>query len=294
MPIKIIRSIEPIHIDFIAVCLYSMPGIGKTTVGQTAEDPLTLDFDKGIHRAKNRKDSIICTSWADIEDLQRDDLDPYKTIVVDTVGRAIDALCVDIIAANPKRGAGGALDLKGWGIAKQRFTAWLNMLKSWGLDIVLIAHMDEKQEGDILKERLDVQGGSKAEIYKTVDAMGKLYIDGKNRMLDFSPREGSLGKNPGQLDILTVKDPTLDPTFLATTIAKIKGVINQRGEELTAAATELDGWKAKFEALKNCDAFNTMLLEVLGNKPEVRATLNVVAEAKGLKFNSKQKRFEEA
>jgi hypothetical protein len=52
------------------------------------------------------------------------------------------------------------------------------MLNSFGKDVVLIAHMDEQRNGDDIIERLDVQGGSKGEIYKAADAMGRVAVRG--------------------------------------------------------------------------------------------------------------------
>src|SRR5215469_3387275 len=114
MPIRIIPASAPMTIDQVVLGIYSLPGIGKTTLGFTAEAPLLLDFDKGAHRARNRKDTVSITNWDEIASLTEDDLKPYKTIIVDTVGRALDVLSADIIKNNPKHGNGGALSLQGF------------------------------------------------------------------------------------------------------------------------------------------------------------------------------------
>ncbi|RVG82346.1 ATP-binding protein, partial [Sinorhizobium meliloti] len=202
MALKITRASDPITVDRLNMVIYGPPGIAKTSLAFTAEAPLLLDFDNGSHRAANRKDVVRVTSWADITNIDAGDLEPFKTIVVDTAGRALDSLSVDIIKANPKHGRGGALTLQGFGELKSRFGAFLKLLNSFGKDVVLIAHMDEQRSGDDVIERLDVQGGSKGEIYKTADAMGRLIIENKHRWLLFSPTDAAFGKNPGQLDPL--------------------------------------------------------------------------------------------
>ena len=286
MALRITAASDVIVINEIVMGIYALPGLGKTTLGFTADKPLLLDFDKGAHRAKNRKASVQVADWSDIARMTRDDLEDFNTLVVDTAGRAIDALSRDIIAGNAKRGNGGSLDLKGWGIAKSRFTAWLDQMRGFGKDVVLISHMDEKQEGDILKERLDIQGGSKAEIYKVCDAMGKLYIDGAERKLDFSPREGSLGKNPAAFEILTVPSPLKAPNFLADVIRDSKASINSSSEEMTKNRIATDAWKVKFAALDSTDAFNEMIKEVKKESTEVRYALNQAAGNYGLKYDT--------
>uniref|UniRef100_UPI001589DC4D ATP-binding protein n=1 Tax=Brucella pseudintermedia TaxID=370111 RepID=UPI001589DC4D len=138
--------------------------------------PLLLDFDNGSYRSANRRDAVIISNWSDVASISAEDLAPFKTVIMDTAGRALDALTADIIRANPKHGRGGSLSLQGYGELKSRFIAFLKLLNSFGKDVVLIAHMDEQRNGDDIIERLDVQGGSKGEIYKAADAMGRLVL----------------------------------------------------------------------------------------------------------------------
>src|SRR5438094_161444 len=116
--LKIIKASEPIKVERINLCLYGPPGLGKSSLAFTAKDPLLLDCDGGAYRAANRKDTVPVSKWADIISITAEDLKPYKTVVVDTAGRALDFLTADIIAANPKMGRGGALTLQGFGELK--------------------------------------------------------------------------------------------------------------------------------------------------------------------------------
>src|SRR5690348_5642891 len=109
MSLKITKASEPITVDRLNICLYGQPGAGKTSLAFTADAPLLLDFDQGAHRAANRKDTVRVQSWGDVAGVGADDLADYKTVVVDTAGRALDALTADIIRRNPKAGRGGAL-----------------------------------------------------------------------------------------------------------------------------------------------------------------------------------------
>lgn len=263
MTLRIVKASDPIKIDRINGCIYAPPGVGKTTLCQTAEEPLTLDFDKGIHRASNRKDSVPITSWKDAAALTAEDLEPYKTIVVDTAGRALDFLSADIIKENPKAGrSDGSLTLQGFGSLKSRFGSWLKTLNMFGKDVVLVAHMDEQRSGDDVIERLDVQGGSKGEIYKSVDYMGRIFIRDKKRVIDFSPRENSFGKNPAGFEVLTVPDIALDGHFLATVIADIKAKINTLSEDQKVAQAAVESWADAISDFKTLDDFNKHMKEV--------------------------------
>ena len=97
MGLTIIRAADPIRVERLNLVLYAQPGIGKTSLAFTADLPLLLDFDNGAHRAANRKDTVRITNWSDVADITAADLAPFKTVIVDTAGRALDVLAADII-----------------------------------------------------------------------------------------------------------------------------------------------------------------------------------------------------
>ena len=156
MALRIIKSSDPIKVERLNVCIYGAPGTGKTSMAFTSDSPLLLDFDNGAHRAANRKDTVRVQQWGDVSDLSADDLADYKTIVVDTAGRALDILTADIIRRNPKAGRGGALTLQGYGTLKAEFVAWLKALNAIGKDgrtvlAVIATHRHGAPYADILK-----------------------------------------------------------------------------------------------------------------------------------------------
>jgi len=231
---KIIKATDPILVEHPVFLLFGQPGICKTSLGYSADEPILLDADQGAHRAVNRRDTIAVDDWKDINELldAKGALDPYKTIVLDTVGRVLDHLTVALIEENPKfdRG-GGSLSLPGFGALKARFQTFLMRARSLGKDVVMIAHGKEDKDGDSVIIRPDVTGGSFAEIMKVADFVGYIYMRGKDRVLDFNPTDRWVGKNPAQW-----KPIILPPAEKATRV--LAGLMAQGREALGAISGE--------------------------------------------------------
>jgi hypothetical protein len=287
--LKIIPASEPLPISNIVLTLYAAPGLWKTSTAQTAEAPLTLDFDKGIYRAFNRKASVTIVKWADVAGMTAEDMAPYKTIVVDTAGRALDALSQDIIDGNPKMGrADGSLSLQGFGALKSRFAQWQAFLRSQGKDMILVCHMSEEKQGDDMLERIDAQGSSRNEIYKSSDAMCRIRLDNKDqRYLDFDPRQGGFGKNPAQLPKIPIPDLHANPAFFAGVIAEIKAALNRQTAEQAEAVKQQDEWTVCVAEAADLRAINTLVALSKERKLSKgqKGLLMVRAKALGFEFD---------
>jgi len=298
MALKIIKAEEPIKVNQLVVVIYGPPGIGKTTLSFSSDASVLLDFDKGVYRAMNRKDSVPVTSWQDVTNITPEDLAPYKTVIVDTAGRALDFLTVNIIRNDPKKGTGGTLTLQGYGVLKSQFASWLTSLKLIGKDVVLIAHSSEEKNGDDMLERLDVQGGSKGEIYKSADAMGRIRLVNGQRILSFSPSDTAFGKNPGCLDALTIPDPNIEPDFLAGVIQQIKDKLNALTVEQQKRQKAIADWMAKIDEAKTADDFTQLAGESKGVDSGISAIvkgqINKEAIKAGFEFNKSLMAYTEA
>jgi hypothetical protein len=292
--LRILKSSDPIKVERLNLCLYGPPGLGKTSLAFTAADCLLLDFDQGAHRAANRKDSVRVQSWGDVADLKAEDLTFYSTVAVDTAGRALDHLTADIIRRNPKAGRGGALTLQGYGTLKAEFVAWLKALNGYGKDVILIAHMDEQRNGDDIIERLDVQGGSKGEIFKAADAMGRLVIRDGKRWLNFSPTDAAFGKNPANLEPLEIPHPDRSPDFLAGVVQTIKDKLNAMTAEQTEAQKHLSMWRESIGAMDTPEAFTAAYTQVQKEPKSVQALFVAAVQDKGYVFDKKNKTYSSA
>ena len=294
MALRITKAADPIEVKTITMCLYGVPGLGKTSTAFTAEKPLLLDFDHGAYRAGNRGDTVQIESWGDVTAITPADLAPYKTLVVDTAGRALDCLTADIIDRDPKAGRGGNLTLQGYGVLKGAFIGWLRSMRGFGLDVILIAHSDEQRKGDELIERLDAQGSSKNEIYKSADVMGRLYLVGQQRTLNFSPTDTAFGKNPGQLPPLAVPSFGEQPAYLAGVIAGIKASLNKMSAEQQSAQTALATWAERIAGAATASDFDGLvtLAKSEGAPKSVGALVAKAAKVKGWAWNKATESFD--
>lgn len=292
MALKITKASDPIRVDRITMTLYGQPGVGKTTLAFTSANPLLFDFDTGAHRAMNRKDVVRVASWGDVDELDPKDLAGFDTIIVDTAGRALDLLATDIIKRDSKMGRGGALSQQGWGRLKAEFTGWMKLLHQAGKDVVLLAHGSEKINGDDIIERLDVQGGSKDEIYKSADAMGRVSIKGGKRILNFDPTETAFGKNPAQLEPLEVLHPSVAPSFLADLIAKTKESLNSATEAMREEAARIEQWTQAISLLKDEDQFNSKIEAIKNQSRVIQKLFSDAATSCDLVYDKKAGKYQ--
>ena len=54
----IIKKNEPIGKRPVIILIYGEPGIGKTSLFNTASNPLLIDFDRGVDRSILRQDTL--------------------------------------------------------------------------------------------------------------------------------------------------------------------------------------------------------------------------------------------
>lgn len=259
--LRIVKAFEPIQITNITMCVYALPGIGRTSCGYTADNPILFDFDKGSHRSKNRRGTtLLMDTWEDAKSVQDELLMQHKTVVVDTVGRLLDSMTVTLIKQDAKNAnRAGGLSLQGYGALKTTFITWLDRMRSLGLDVLLLSHCDEQKDGDEMRERLDIQGGSKNEVYKVCDSMGRIKLDNRKRMLHFSPSETAFGKNPGQFEPFEVPNYATTPDFLAGIMARTKEAINKLSAEQAEVSALLADWQAKIDAAAKPEDFNALM-----------------------------------
>lgn len=261
MSLNIIPADQALNVSAIITYIYADPGLGKTSLGFTGDKAISFDFDRGAHRTGElRRGAVVpVQQWADIENIKEQDLAPYNTVVIDTVGAMLESIKTHLLKTANNRQQDGALKLKAQGLANMKFKQYINTLLSFGKDVVFIAHTSEDQNGDQVIYRPELGGKNRNELYRIADIMGYMTTvttgEGKNaRVINFKPSPTHHAKNSGALGGETgevwVPDLKVTPTFLADLIAQAKGHINTLTPAQVAsnkALEDLDNWKQSCE-----------------------------------------------
>lgn len=277
MSLNIITADQALTVNAIITYLYADPGLGKTSMGFTAENAISFDFDKGAHRTGElRRGAVVpVTQWSDISNLTPGDLAPYKTVVIDTVGAMLECIKSHLIAIPNNRQKDGTLKLKAQGSANNMFKSYVHMLISMGKDVVFIAHASEDQSGDQVIYRPDLGGKNRNELYRIADIMGYLTTvrtqEGKSaRVINFNPSDTHHAKNAGALGGETgevwVPDLKTNPMFLADLIKQAKDHINTLTPEQLAeqkAQEELANWRQSCEEANHAGDINDLTESIL-------------------------------
>lgn len=247
MAIQIITADQALTVNAIITYIYADPGLGKTSMGFTADKAISFDFDKGSHRTGElRRGAVVpVQKWTDIANLTVQDLAPYNTIVLDTVGAMLECIKSHLLSIPNNRQKDNTLKLKAQGAANVMFKNYVHMLISMGKDVVFLAHASEDQNGDQVIYRPDLGGKNRNELYRIADIMGYLTTvrtqEGKSaRVINFNPSDTHHAKNAGDLGLrvlndkgeeiqtgeVWVDDLKANPTFLADLIKQAKDHIN--------------------------------------------------------------------
>jgi len=298
---KIIKATEPITVEHPVFLIFGQPGICKSSLGYSTKDGLTLDFDKGAHRAANRKDTLVIDKWADVIELMEspDVLEPYASLTVDTVGRCLDVMIAHLASADPKKFPGGNPSQQGWGQLKNTFRTWMSNLRAKGKDVLLIAHDKEDKDGDTRVVRPEIVGGSYAEVMKVSDFVGYCYMNGRERVLDFNPTDRWIGKNPAGWKPLVVPPVAKAQTFMADLFDHGRMALGAISEESAAITAAVADWRTKIENCSKADEC-TALVEPINavGKPlivaPVKGLLRDRAKALGLTYDTAKKAFVKA
>lgn len=187
--------VKPENMSFkdkkICMIIAGVAGIGKTTLALSSPNPLLIDLDKGIDRVETlyRCDALEVKDYYElIDDLTKNDLSPYKTIVIDTGGKLLEMLKPVVINENAQNGKrNGDLSLQGYGAVKKKFREFIDFIKKLDKHLILIFHATEVNlTDDIIGLRIRMEGSSKDEIWDNVDLGGFIEMRGKNRTIGFS------------------------------------------------------------------------------------------------------------
>lgn len=222
---------KPCELDVqvkIKALIYGQAGMGKTTLALSAPSPLLLDFDGGVHRINygHQTPTVPITKWEDCEDVLKENLSEYKSIVIDTGGKLLDFMAEYIIRKNPKMGkANGALTLQGFGERKGMFRQFCKQVMLMDKHLIFVAHRDTQKNGEEIRYVPLFGGSSYDDLVSELDLVGYLEAVGKKRTLTFDPSDRNDGKNtcnlPSTMELPMVVDATgtaLQNTFFVDAV----------------------------------------------------------------------------
>lgn len=266
MAVHITKQGDRVPVGAINVLIYGQPSTGKTSVCYTMNNPLVIDFDGGAHRSQQSTlgTTVRVDSWADVEEVMTSVVPEYSTIIIDTVGSALDYMAAYIIATNPKMGtAKGTLTMQGWGELKAVFQQWFKRLNVAGKDVVMIAHHREEKEGDATRKRPDIQGSSYGLVMKQADFVGFAHLnEASQRVIGFAPTADYFGKDSARLGVVQVADLDAEQTYGAALIDQMRSAFAKNAEAHEQAMSELANWRAIIAAWAGADDVNMMLANI--------------------------------
>lgn len=180
----------------IKMMIYGQAGMGKTTYALSAPRPLLLDFDGGVNRVNlnHLKDVGIVqvSSWADMQALLKEDLREYQTIVVDTVGKMMDAIISYKCGTKQPQ-------LRDWGGINQEFANFNRALSDLKKNVVYVAHRADRKEGDETVFVPSFRSKNYNDIVTELDLLGYMETKSENgvvyRSITFDPTPRNDGKN---------------------------------------------------------------------------------------------------
>lgn len=287
------------------IIVAGVPGIGKTTLALSAPKPLLIDLDKGVDRVETRyrTDTDVVSSYEELRsDLEKADLSPYETIVIDTGGKLLEMLKPVVIARDPKNAqTNGELSLKGYGAVKKMFNEFVTFVKSLNKHLVMVFHATEVADGETTKLRIRMEGKSRDEVWDSVDIGGFLEMRGNKRTIGFSNCDRYYAKGThgihGVYDIPTLVNGN-NNTFLTDLIDKVLNDLTSENKEFTEYQELMRALLPHIANADNARLLNKAYEEVkkaehkLTSKNELWNALNERAKALGLVYDKDRNVFD--
>ena len=241
----IVKATDQFPARPVVMLVYGVPGVGKTSHSNTAENPVLVDCDRGADRAVVRKDTLVASRWEDIT-AEWETFKQYKTVVIDTAKACLDDFLMDFAVRTDD--ASKKNKLKAFGLIGDEFKRFVAYLRSINVDLVILAHAAEDKDGDDRIFYPSVTGQSKDLVQRIADQIGFLSYGADNsRVLHFQKNHRIVAKDTARLgDIIPDASDPAYATAMANIIAATKTRIQERTNAQNAA---LDAIKVAEEAI---------------------------------------------
>ena len=297
----------------VKMMVYGQAGMGKTTLALSAPKPLLLDFDNGVKRVNNAHLADVgivqINNWQEVVTLlttEAADLQPFETIVVDTIGKMMDFIITHRCGGRQPR-------VQDWGTINSDFKWFVNALSSLGKHIIFVAHRDTRKEGDDTVFVPALREKSYNSIVTELDLLGYLEMKNENgvqkRSITFDPTSRNDGKNTCQLDgvmyLNTILDKNGQPTqandfIQKRIIEKYQGMIavkEQARQEYNRVKQEIEESCSTITDANGCNYF----IEHIGDYKDMGNSIILYArdlfskkvKTLKVKYNKDTKKYED-
>ena len=261
------------------------PGVGKTTLCASAEEPFILDVDHGLKRvrAEYRADSSDARTLdeikADVEEVKRLG---YKTLAIDTVGALLDSMTQQLIKDKPSLAqTDGTLTQKGYGALKAVFLAFSADVRASFRNTIFVFHEVSTKVDDNIFYDIIASGSAKNLVYQPADLAARLFIQDGKRYLGFTPTEQYNAKSSfgikGLIEVPELKDGDKND-FLTRLFALARQNIQKEAE---AFAPQNEAYDLAIKA-------GTEIVNGLEKPEDVPAILEAIAGIKHASTSEKE------
>ena len=133
---------------------------------------------------------------------------------------------------------------------------------------------------------------------KISDFVGYISVVGRDRVLDFSPTDRWIGKNPAGWAPFKLPPVVDAKVFMADLYDQARKALGQISDANAETVDVIEEWRTKIRDFQNDKDFNEThpghSQAAEGDLQAIATVLVAAAEQKGLSFDSKNQRFEPA
>lgn len=175
---KLFNTLDPTVKPSILMVVYGEGGVGKTSFAATAPRPIIADCENGSKYFGLRgisTDVALIERWSDMKQFTEiATSDKYDTVVIDPIGELMDKLMRYMAEKADSKlvQKDGAPTMAGWGWLKHTMRKFLKVLRDSGKNIIIIAHVEEKEDEGRLIKRPMVATKLSEELVNMVDIVG--------------------------------------------------------------------------------------------------------------------------
>ena len=291
----IIKKLDSFPKRPVIILIYGTPGVGKTSLVSTSENPILIDTDKGADRSAMKVDTLIASKWEDVI-AEKDSFKEYKTCCIDTAKAVLDDYLSIYVCNKDYKLKNNKLKM--YGSIGDEFKYFVNERRSEDLDLVFTAHAKEDKDGDIIKVSPDVTGQSKDLLLRIADQVGYITMVNNKRTIVFDPTDKSVGKNVANIPPLEIPDKFSPefPTFMDSLIKRVKTAISAQTEDQKQALEEIAAFRESIDAINKPDQADAVLESLKGKPKTISEPLKVILNDKvtelKFKYNKETKKFE--